>query len=1426
MQVFQGVCALRLLRSWLLALGCLLLACHAQAVPARTLRFDQLSVEHGLAQESVLAIAQDRQGFMWFGGQSGLSRFDGYRVVVYKNIEGDKTSLADNWVGVLHVDRDGQLWVGTDNGLDRFDPASQTFIHYVPPARGARGNGNRHINAIVEDGASGLWLGTSDGLQYFDKVRGQFRSWHHEDGNPHSLRDNDVRSLALDAQGGLWIGTVTGLDMLAPGGERFEHFLIDPAPASKFNLIHSLLVDRQQNLWIGTRAGAERWRLAGAGQAPGASLLIARTRLGPAQGFSAIRISSLYQDADGTVWLASNADGLLRWDNGSDTFVQYRHHTGDKYSLGDNQLASVFRDRTGSLWAGTWYNGVSRVDLGSGGFSRMLRPPGVDSPLADKKVRALADAGDGQLWLATSSGLKLYDTRDGKVELFNLRSPSGALHDEQVSSLYRAPDGVLWVGGTSGLYRFDLATRRFAPVRYTVGDPNSDTIRNIAGERSGMLWVSSRAGLHRFDPASGKFTSYRHDPADPRSLSDNMVRPVLEDQRGQLWIGTFHGLDLFERASGTFRHFRHDPRDARSLSHDEVHFLHQDAAGVLWVGTANGLNRMEVDAAGKISFQRFVRKDGMADDAIAGILGDDQGQLWLSTNSGITRLDTLSGSLRNYDSNDGMIEGSYFDGAALRALDGTMYFGGFKGLTAFVPGAIHDNRQPPQVAITELQVFNKPVVAGRGEFGQLLRKAIDHTSSLTLTPRASVFSLEFAALHFGTPQRNQFAYRLEGFDTDWVRTDASRRFATYTNLDPGHYVFRVRAANKDGVWNNDGATLAITILPPVWKSWWFRTLAALLLLGAIYGAYRQRLRALHRQQGRLEYQVSERTAEVLRKNEELQNKESEVRAQSEELARANDSLKQNEESLHEARRKAEDATRQKSEFLANMSHEMRTPLAGVIGMLGFALRDAQLQEATREQILRGQANAQSLLAMINDLLDFSKIEAGKLSIENIDFALGAAIENVVSLFEEQAAARSIGFSIDFAPDLPSFVVGDPTRLRQVLVNLVGNAFKFTQRGGVSVHVERAGFKQDAGGRRYNLIRFRVSDSGIGIDPESMARLFQKFEQADASTTRRYGGTGLGLAICRQLVDLMDGHIEVLSAPGKGSTFTFTLPLADGVAPPLVPQLALEPHSHQLRVLCAEDFPTNQIIIRVMLEELGHRVDVVANGQLAVAACVHTRYDLVLMDGRMPEMDGATATRLIRAGGWPAQPVRDQELMIVALTANASEEDRSRYLGAGMDDFLSKPIDEAALHHMLGRAIERQLQRGYLLPQMPYRAPRAAAAGKAELDALFGVAPLPSLAPAARTRGDLKGRIRSAFAADLQARMQELDAALAVQDSDGAGRLLHGLKGSAAYLDEMQLHLLCTELEEAADSGQWAHLAQQLPQLRALLAQITAPAKKV
>jgi CheY-like chemotaxis protein len=397
----------------------------------------------------------------------------------------------------------------------------------------------------------------------------------------------------------------------------------------------------------------------------------------------------------------------------------------------------------------------------------------------------------------------------------------------------------------------------------------------------------------------------------------------------------------------------------------------------------------------------------------------------------------------------------------------------------------------------------------------------------------------------------------------------------------------------------------------------------------------------------------------------------------------------------------------------------------------------------------------------------------------------------------------------------------------VLVNLVGNAFKFTQRGAVRMRIERvpqpAG-EQDARAKAgykgaLNRIRFVVADTGIGIAPDAMPRLFQKFEQADATTTRRYGGTGLGLAICRQLLELMGGQISVVSKPGAGSTFSFELPLPNGVPPPLVPHLPREPHSHQLKVLCAEDFPTNQIIIRMMLEDLGHKVDIAANGVLAVKACSLTRYDLILMDGRMPEMDGASATRMIRSGGPDDAPVRDQELMIIALTANASEEDRSRYLAAGMDDFLTKPIDEDKLHFQLSRAIERQLQRGVALPAM---APRHAqpASGTGDLDAMFGVAPAAQeparLAQHSGAGGDLKTRLRGAFNLDAPLRLAQLETALAQRDSEAAGRLLHGLKGSAGYLEEQELQALCGELEHEADQGRWPQLENRLPQLRRLL----------
>ncbi|WP_229451953.1 two-component regulator propeller domain-containing protein [Massilia niastensis] len=1396
----------------------LALAAGARAVtPEPTLRFEHLSVQQGLAQESVQTVVQDRDGFMWFGTQSGLSRFDGYRFINYRNEIGNPKSLANNWVRVLYVDRHGTLWLGTDGGLNRYDPATRSFVLYLPDEPARRGSGNRHISAIVSDGGDGFWIGTADGLQHFDTLTGKFSTWHHARGDDGSLSDDGIHALALDAGGRLWIGTNAGLDSYDPTRRQFTRH---PSELdARARPVHTLLVDKAQRLWVGRFGGLERHALHGPEQGR-------VRRFGPQDGIGLHWITALYQDVQDTIWIGSHDDGLFRWRADGDRFDSYRNAVNDRYSLADNQVASLYRDRVGTFWVGTWYGGVSRVDLGSGGFARIVARAGMPGSLADSKVSAILE--DGQrLWVGSTTGLSHFDPATGRAEVYRHepRNPN-SLIDAPATALARDRNGLLWIGSRTGITAFDQRSGRFR--RHVLpGGAEANIVRGLMAGRDGYLWITTRGGMHRLDPDTMAITSYRHDAGKMTSLADDTTRPMLEDRHGRFWVGTFDGLDLLDRASGRFRHFRHDPYDRNSLSQSEVHYLLEDSRGDIWVGTAGGVNRLVTAKDGSISFERYTTHEGLIDDAVAAMLEDGDGRIWISTSSGLSCFDRKTGRWRSYTAADGITEGAFVDASALKASDGALYFGGFNGITAFNPRAIRDNRIPPRAVITGLQVFNRPIEQA---LPGVLSGPVERATDVTLPAGSTVLTMEFAALHFAAPDRNLFAYRLDGFDEGWVQSDAEKRFATYTNLEPGTYVFRVRAANKDGIWGDDVAALAITIEPPLWGTSWFQLGAVVLVCTVVYTVLRMRVSGLRRQKEWLELQVGARTEQVEHQNRmlerqtrELRDQEQRVRQQTNELTRAYRTLQENEDFLRHAKQRAEDATRQKSEFLANMSHEMRTPLAGVIGMLGFALRDAGLRDSTREQILRGQANAQALLAIINDLLDFSKIEAGKLTVERIDFDLHAAIGNVASLFQEQSAAHSLDFAVSLDDDLPRYVVGDPTRLRQVLVNLVGNAFKFTRSGGVKVQVERRVDDQAQGGGRH-MIRFTVRDTGIGIPPDALSRLFQKFEQADTTTTRRYGGTGLGLAICRQLVELMDGTIGVNSTEGKGSVFSVLLPLSDGVEPATVERPARAPHSHRLKVLCAEDFPTNQIIARLMLEEMGHEVDIVENGAEAVAACARTRYDLVLMDGRMPEMDGATATRLIRAGGAPDARVLDQHVMIVALTANATGDDRARYLACGMDGFLTKPIDEAELHLEVSRAIERQLARGVLLE--PLRLPEAAAAAEsamAALDAMFGVisgaaAPAPAAPPnPGRRADDLAARLRAAFAADLPRRRAELDAAVAAGDADGAGRVLHGLRGSASHLGEAALQQLCADLEAAAAVPDWERLRAGLPRLGVLLA---------
>jgi ligand-binding sensor domain-containing protein/signal transduction histidine kinase len=857
--------------------GLLLLAfCSLVRAAPLSLRFEHLGVEQGLTQESITRVIQDRQGFIWIGTQAGLNRFDGYRVTVFKNDPGNARSLLDNYVQALYEDASGRLWVGSKGGLDRYDPSTGGFIHQAMKA------GNLAVTNIIGDGKDGLWLTTSEGLQHLDIQSGQVRTLRHAPADPDSISDDRVNAVARDKSGNLWIATASGLEMLPPGAAKFMH-LTPQHRSTPSNNITSLSVAPDGVVWAGAMSGLQAWRVDGA----------TPKRLPPtvSQSFGDLRINVLMHDSDGTLWIGTQEDGLKRRDPASGEFHSYRWDSLNRHGIGDNQITALYQDRTGTLWVGNWFAGLDWVDLDSGGFERYTESSGVLPGVTNSKVRAIDGAGGNKLWLGSSEGLTRLDVIKRTVESWHRdeRDP-GSLPGDVVIALATDLKGRLWVGTSTGLARRDPATGRYTRVPFDA-DPNALSIQRLLVDRAGAIWAGTRSGLHRIDPDTDAVTTYRADLDNPDSV-DGRVYALLEDRHGILWIGTENGLNRFDRATGKFRHYRHDPNRPDSLSHKRVPFILEDKKGVLWIGTAAGLCKALPQPDGDLRFRYYPGQNGGAVDPIGAILEDDSGKLWISSTAGIAMFNPESGFFKQYTAKDGLIDGSYFIGAAHKGLDGTLYFGGLAGMTAFKPADIHDNTRAPQIAITDFFIFNESIFSDVRRPDVLAKGSLSDAKTLTLSHRDVMFSIEFAALHFADPQRNRYAYRLEGFDPQWVTTDAGKRFATYTNLDPGRYVFRVRAANKDGVWSAEPAVLELIVTPPVWKMWWFRLLMVGLAVGGAYLLFRIRIRMLMRQKQALEEEVGSRTRELVLQKEsiERQKQEAELQKESVELAHRNISL--------------------------------------------------------------------------------------------------------------------------------------------------------------------------------------------------------------------------------------------------------------------------------------------------------------------------------------------------------------------------------------------------------------------------------------------------------------------------------------------------------------------------------------------------------
>ena len=1132
-----------------------------------------------------------------------------YNHTVWHTVEG----LPQDSVRSIAQTRDGYLWLGTQAGLTRFDGERFTVFDHLNSPLNAD-----HILALCASRDGSLWIGSGD-------AGGLFR-WSAKEGFVSISSGFNVRSIFEDRDGIVWVGgegkgllRVSGTDIRVVGASVLGQYYV-----------RTIVQDGSGILWFGTDVG-------GLFRSDGKELI----RYGEKEGFTDPQIWALWPDPDGSLWVGTKGKGLFHLATGKAERFSARHGlssevilalTGDRdgnlwigtdggglvryyagkfeayttsAGLSGDIVRTIFEDREGNLWLGTAGAGLNR--LKDDPFNNYSRRDGLSNDL----VYSMLEDADGAVWIGTSEGWLNYWKR-GRIRRFRLPDTTAR---NNVVPLIKDNQGNLWAGILSRseqLPGVQVSGRR-RPARLEVG--NAGAIRAVVRGPDGTTWLGCERGL--LEVRDG---AVRRTYADADGLPSNRVLAIAFAPGGEMWVATSAGLA--HRTAGRFQAV-----NGNAELHDtSIQALWFDERGALWIGSrTKGLYRIR---DGRLT--QYGRSAGLPDNQVFSILEDSTQRLWLTCRKGIYRVsiddidhfDARKSALIPtviYENLDGLRSSEVNYGArppAMRTRDGRFWFATYGGVAVIDPDHLNINSVPPPV-------FVEGVTAD----------GVKYRPSNALSVRAGQRNIEiqYTALNFRAPQRVRFRYRLEGFDADWVEAEG-RRTAYYTNLPPGSYQFRVLACNSDGVWNNDGATLKMVLRPYFYETWWFWPSLSTLAIACGILAVRSRLRLIRARETELTRRVDERTHDL--------QSEIQVRRKAEESAAA--------------------ASRAKSEFLANVSHELRTPMNGVVGMTQLALAMAEEPEQ-REYLTLAQRSAESLMLLLNDILDLSRIEAGKLSVELVAFDPGSLVNETVRLLQVNADSKGLSVFCDCAADIPGCVIADPLRIRQVLVNLLGNAIKFTEAGSIHVGLELA--------EERNRLCLTVRDTGIGIPREKQEEVFKAFSQADGSITRRYGGSGLGLTISSKLVRLMGGTMCLESQEGVGTTFTIVVPyeatteLLTSRAP--VGPAVLAP----MRILLAEDNPVNQKVASRQLQKKGHSVFIVADGRSAVSVSAKETFDLILMDVQMPEMDGLEATAAIRqreAGG-------SVHIPIIAMTAHAMAGDRDRCLAAGMDGYVRKPI---------------------------------------------------------------------------------------------------------------------------------------------------------
>jgi signal transduction histidine kinase/ligand-binding sensor domain-containing protein/DNA-binding NarL/FixJ family response regulator len=1221
--------------------------------------FEHLTQKDGLSQSSVFSIFQDKQGFMWFGTRDGLNRYDGYKFKIFQHIVGDTFSISSNEISTITDDTCGNLWIGTiGGGLNIFDPIHERFYNNNSFGKLLSAT-QQMVNTIFRDSKGNMWIGTRGGL-YLAVADKNFSNNHKITLSEISdITGNDiykgiaVRHILESKRKNLLLATDNGLFYFNPETKIIKQFNI---PNAQLYIYTSSYQENDNTFWFGS-FDYGLFRLTFKNNEEGEINNTERFNTF-SEGYYNMpnqRAEAMIGDKNGNLWVSTRS-GVVRFKLSQKTKDIFKSDPINSRSISDNRNNSLFIDNTGILWIGAEYQGINKVNLNSKPFLLIRNIPGNNNSLINNYVSAISGLHEDAIFIGTDgSGFDLLNiNKENKFQFthFNISSfPS--LLENQIISLVQDRNGIVWLGwARNSLGEFNPATKS---IKYHL---NPGHIFSLCRGSGDFLWIGTWIhGLFRYNIKTGTFEQYLHNN-NPNSISIDIILSTYEDNNKVLWVGTKGGglnclKDIYASPStAEFTIYKHIPDSSSSLSNNDVNCILQTKDNTIWVCTADGLNKVIYNTENNLQFKSYLQKDGLPNSFIYGALEDSKGNLWLSTNKGISRFDPKTEEFKNYDQNDGLQSDEFRHNAYFKDEAGNMYFGGNNGLNIFNPDSIKENSFIPKVVITDIKIPGK----NESEITSLCNQSIPYIKEIELTYKEKEISIEFTALHYAVPHKNQYKYRLKGFNSEWQVVSSNKRSATYTNLDQGDYVFQVKASNNDGIWNETPVELKIKVLPPPWKSIWAIISYIILIASALLIFRNYSLIA-----------VKEKNKLIIE---------------------------------HLEREKFEELSKLKIQFFTNVSHELRTPLTLINSPLEELLLNEKLDEYSKQQLGLMQRNVNRLLQMINQLLDFRKIDSGLLKLTVSEINIIELINDVSQSFIQHAETRNINFH--FLPFQDSAILWiDKEKVRTILFNLLSNAFKYSPDGSTIIIETNAYMKEFKprgrlkklmhvkSGKKIQFFEIKITDTGIGIEKHQLKKIFDRFYQASESPVN-VGGSGIGLAISREYIEMHGGTIDVESTINKGSCFTILIPFdkehfnneyvsfVEVITTKETVQNLLATEENKTfekpnqdkddkpLLLFVED---NQELCDYLVSKLNdqYKVEIAMNGLKGIEIAIERNPDLIITDLMMPELDGIEMCRKLKT------EIQTSHIPIIILTAKSTEENTVEGLETGADVYIIKPF---------------------------------------------------------------------------------------------------------------------------------------------------------